>query len=103
MSSFEIKKINSPVILNTTKSGNSTHYLIKQKYSINSLEVEIKHYCFAFNDGSTTVTDFDNEKFQSLNGELEQQLLSHYGDSSKAFEVYELMSMEASNEALSVL
>lgn len=103
MSNFEIKKINSPVILNSKKSGDSTHYLIKQKYSINSLEVEIKHFCFAFNDGSTTVTDFDNEKFQSLNSELEQQLLSHYGDSSKAFEVYELISMEASNEALSVL
>lgn len=57
MSSFEIQKINSPVILNTTKPGDRTHYLIKQKYSFNSLEVKIKHYCFAFNDGSTTVTD----------------------------------------------
>ncbi|PMR71784.1 hypothetical protein [Billgrantia endophytica] len=103
MSNFEIKKISKPVVIKIMKSGNSTDYLIKQAYSINQLEVEVQHNCYAFNDGSVAFSDFDTRNLKSLNDETEKQLASYFGDKGKAFEAMELITMEVDEAFDSIL
>lgn len=94
MSNFDIKRVSKPVVLNIKKTGSSTDYLIKQVYTINTLEVEVQYNCFAFDNGSIAFSDYDTESLKSLNNETEKQLASFFGDKGRAFEAMELITMQ---------
>jgi hypothetical protein len=98
-----IKRVTPVVVLTRVEEGDSVSYKVEQKFSVDNIEVSIQHSCFAYNDNPVAVTDFDRDSFQPLNTELERKLIDHYGDTSKAFEIYELISIEASKEVRSVL
>lgn len=98
---YNLKKI-TPVVINKMEQDNKVSYRVEQNFMIEGYEFTFKHSCIVQNDGSVSVTDYDQKDFTPLNADIEQQLIEKF-NTSDAFEIYELMSIEATEEALKAI
>jgi hypothetical protein len=93
----QFKKVSQPVVVKKEEFNEAESYYIEQDFNVEGYNFTIKHKCLSRKDGSISITDYDNDKNESLNEEVEKQLCSHF-DICEAFELYELMTMEAETE-----
>lgn len=100
MKKINIEKITEPEVIFEAKTQNGVDYRVKQTYKVDDFEIDLYFNCVKFKDGGVIVSDYDTEKNCSLNSETEKKLVDYYGDTGKAFEAYELLTLEADLEAL---
>lgn len=100
MKKINIEKITEPEVIFEAKTHTGVDYRVKQTYKIDDFEIDLYFNCVKLKDGSVIVSDYDTEKNCSLNSKAEAELVEYYGDTSKAFEAYELLTLEADLEAL---
>lgn len=98
---YNFKKA-TPVVVKNMEQGDKVSYKVEQNFVIEGYEFTIKHSCTVQKDGSVSVTDYDQTDFTPLNKDIEQQLIEKF-NTGDAFEIYELMSIEATEEALKVI
>lgn len=91
---FEVKRKSAPKIFKVKEDSKGSIFRVEQVVNVGEIDVVVKHNCFAFNNGSVAVNDFDTETFTPLNEETEQKLISHFDDAGKAFEVMESVSID---------
>lgn len=97
----EFNKVSKPVLVKTKQVGKYVDGVVEQEFKVGEYSFTLRHKCYTQKDGSVSITDYDNTKNEALNSDIEKELCSLYNP-SEAFELYELISIEAESEALKI-
>lgn len=93
----QFKKVSQPIVVKTEQVGELKGYYVEQDFNVEGFNFTVKHKCITRNDGSISISDYDSDIDKSLNEDMEKALCSHF-NTGTAFEIYELMTMEAETE-----